>query len=76
MEVFAPAMRGYYRAGSAACFAAFGGPEGWRRQLLQAVTSEQRADGSWQNPNALQKEDDPLIATAFALLALGSALGR
>ncbi|MBI1789709.1 MAG: terpene cyclase/mutase family protein [Acidobacteria bacterium] len=30
----------------------------------------QRADGSWANPDDLVKEDDPLIATAFAVRAL------
>jgi hypothetical protein len=30
----------------------------------------QRGDGSWANPENLVKEDDPLIATAFALRAL------
>jgi A-macroglobulin TED domain len=30
----------------------------------------QAADGSFRNPNSLVKEDDPLIATAFALYAL------
>jgi hypothetical protein len=30
----------------------------------------QRADGSWSNPENLVKEDDPLIATPFAIRAL------
>jgi squalene-hopene/tetraprenyl-beta-curcumene cyclase len=30
----------------------------------------QRADGSWSNPENLVKEDDPLIATVFAIRAL------
>ena len=30
----------------------------------------QAGDGSFRNPNNLVKEDDPLIATAFALYAL------
>jgi hypothetical protein len=32
----------------------------------------QRHDGSWANPENLVKEDDPLIATAFAVRALAS----
>ena len=32
----------------------------------------QRRDGSWANPESLVKEDDPLIATAFAVRALAS----
>ncbi|MDQ6700613.1 MAG: terpene cyclase/mutase family protein, partial [Acidobacteriota bacterium] len=34
------------------------------------LTDLQRADGSWSNPENLVKEDDPLIATAFAIRAL------
>jgi hypothetical protein len=30
----------------------------------------QRADGSWANSENLVKEDDPLIATGFAVRAL------
>lgn len=71
MEVFATAMRGSYRAGSAQVFARTGrGPDGWRRKLRTAVVAEQQADGSWVNESNLQKEDDPLIATSFAVMAL------
>ena len=38
----------------------------WRRVLRRT----QRGDGSWANPENLVKEDDPLIATAFAVRAL------
>ena len=74
MEPFAEAMRGYYRAASARVFSAFGGPPGWREPLVEAVRTEQQADGRWQNPSPLQKEDDPLIATAFAVRALSRSL--
>ncbi len=90
MEAFGTAMRGYYRAGAAECFALLGGPprlqhpelgpegvgdaDSWRSRLVQAVVAEQREDGSFWNGNALQKENDPLIATAFALTALAHAL--
>lgn len=70
---FASAMRYYYRAGSAAVFRALGGPPGWREALCAALVAEQRADGAWANPVALQKEDDPIIATGFALRALAAA---
>jgi hypothetical protein len=40
---------------------------GWREELERA----QLADGSWRNAEMLVKEDDPLIATAFAVAALG-----
>ena len=39
----------------------------WRGELERA----QLADGSWRNAEMLVKEDDPLIATAFAVSALG-----
>jgi len=38
--------------------------------LFGNLQSAQRADGSWSNPENLVKEDDPLIATPFALRAL------
>jgi hypothetical protein len=37
-----------------------------------ALRATQRADGSWSNPENLVKEDDPLIATAFAVRALAA----
>lgn len=72
--VFAEAMRGYYRAGAAAVFAgSAGAPRGWAEAMAAAVLAERQADGSWVNPSPLQKEHDPLVATAFALQALGRA---
>ena len=72
MDAFATAMAGYYQAASAKVFAAVGGPPGWRDDLTTAVAAGQRPDGSWANASTLQKEDDPLIATAFALAALSA----
>ncbi len=40
------------------------------RELAANLIAAQRRDGSWQNPETLGKEDDPLIATAFAVVAL------
>jgi hypothetical protein len=74
MEAFALAMRGYYRAGAAECFMLTGGPAGWREELCEALGAEQRPDGSWKNDNPLQKEDDPIIATGFAIRSLAAAL--
>lgn len=34
------------------------------------LLAEQRPDGSWRNANSLMREDDPLIATSLALVAL------
>jgi hypothetical protein len=74
MDAFAKAMTGYYRAGSSAVFRALGGPDGWQAAMAAAVVAEQRPDGAWANRSALQKEDDPIIATGFALQALGLVL--
>lgn len=41
-----------------------------RDTLSKEVTRLQQLDGSWSNPNKLMREDDPLIATAFAITAL------
>jgi hypothetical protein len=41
--------------------------------FASALEREQRPDGSWINAEILVKEDDPLIATSFALSALAFA---
>jgi hypothetical protein len=41
---------------------------------LPVLLPPQRADGSWKNPSNLVKEDDPLIATAFAVRVLAKPL--
>ena len=47
------------------------GPRDWRKDLAAAVLERQRTDGSWQNDRSPRwEEGDPVIATAFALLAL------
>jgi squalene-hopene/tetraprenyl-beta-curcumene cyclase len=47
---------------------------GARLGLATALVDRQRADGSFRNSSFLMKEDDPLIATGFAVTAL--AAGR
>lgn len=42
------------------------------RELAAGLIATQRADGSWRNPEKLVKEDDPLIATPFAVMALAA----
>jgi hypothetical protein len=45
---------------------------------LAVLLPPQRADGSWANSNNIVKEDDPLIATAFAVRSLchrGATMG-
>lgn len=73
MGDFATAMRGYYRAGAAQVFRRFGGPPGWQPALGDAVLAEQKPEGFWQNESPLQKENDPIVATSFAILALAAA---
>jgi len=73
-RALAEGMKHYYRAGAATVFALFGGPVGWRRQLIEAVLQEQQSAGSWLNKNRLLNEDEPLIATAFAMQTLSETL--
>lgn len=42
----------------------------WAIVLSTLLTSRQQQDGSWTNPAPDVREDDPLIATSFALRAL------
>ncbi len=74
MEAFAPAMKGYYRAASAAVFSTHGWPEGGAEAMVQAVLTDQEPDRAWRSTETLQKEDDPIVSTAFALQALAASL--
>ena len=58
----------YYACASTQAFRALNSPLG--PGVIDGLTSTQRGDGSWANPENLVKEDDPLIATAFAIRAL------
>jgi squalene-hopene/tetraprenyl-beta-curcumene cyclase len=58
----------YYAAASTEAFRALGADPGSR--ITESLQQTQRADGSWANPENLVKEDDPLIATSFAVRAL------
>jgi hypothetical protein len=60
----------YYAAASAQAFRALGADAG--DGVKQALLRMQRADGSWANRENLVKEDDPLIATGFAVRALAA----
>jgi hypothetical protein len=42
-----------------------------RRALGDKIVGLQQKDGSWQNDSSRMREDDPLIATSLALVALG-----
>jgi len=58
----------YYASASAEAFQAARLTAG--TQVADRLKQTQRADGSWANSENLVKEDDPLIATAFAIRAL------
>jgi hypothetical protein len=64
-------MRHYYQAAAARALGP--DPGRWREELTAHLLATQRRDGSWQNASFLMKEDDPLIATTFALMALAAA---
>jgi hypothetical protein len=44
----------------------------WRTVIAAELLSRQQQDGSWTNSVSLTQEDEPLVATAFAVLALSS----
>jgi hypothetical protein len=69
-----PALRFYWWATLARTLRALGWPGGWREQLVAAVAKHQRADGGFAGFSDLMKEDDPVVATCLALLALGAAM--
>ncbi|MBX3449613.1 MAG: terpene cyclase/mutase family protein [Planctomycetaceae bacterium] len=45
-----------------------------RRKIVASLVRQQSPDGFWQNSHPSMREDDPLIATAFALSVLGPEL--
>ena len=50
----------------------------WAEKLAAELLARQRADGSWANDATEMREDDPVIATSFAVAALAlcrNALG-
>jgi len=58
----------YYASASARAFRALHVDSG--NGVAEGLLRSQRRDGSWANPENLVKEDDPLIATPFAVRAL------
>ena len=45
----------------------------WKQELIAALASRQKEDGSWANSNERWLEADPNLATGYALLALSYA---
>ena len=64
----------YYAAGAARAFRdhKLALPDGrdWHSELSYALAARQAKDGSWTNPVELVRENDPLVATSSAVLAL------
>lgn len=52
-----------------------GGPIHWADDLVEAVIAQQHADGFWVNEEGRFWENDPVLTTAYSLLALQHALG-
>lgn len=50
-----------------------GGPLGWETEVVRLLAAGQRADGRFQNPSPVMKEDDPILCTALAVRALAAA---
>jgi squalene-hopene/tetraprenyl-beta-curcumene cyclase len=47
----------------------------WREEMIKKVLSLQKPDGSWVNDNNRWWENDPVLATSYAMLALEFASG-
>jgi squalene-hopene/tetraprenyl-beta-curcumene cyclase len=51
------------------------GPRSWRADMASAIVSRQGANGSWVNDKSARwEEDDPVLVTAYALIALQEIL--
>jgi squalene-hopene/tetraprenyl-beta-curcumene cyclase len=48
----------------------------WQRKLTKEILARQETNGSWANPLVNFREDDPIVATAFALIALSACPDR
>lgn len=51
-----------------------GTPHDWREELIEAIVSRQRSDGSWINEADRWLEGEPVMATVDAVLALEEAI--
>ena len=65
----------YHLAGRAELNVRLAHPGDWRAEVVSLLRERQRTDGSFVNPlGAPNREDDPIIATTLALVALRNAL--
>jgi squalene-hopene/tetraprenyl-beta-curcumene cyclase len=49
-------------------------PHDWRAELCERLIALQKPDGSWVNANDRFAEGDPHLVTAYAILAMQTAL--
>jgi len=74
-EPWGKAIRFYHYAVRAEVYRKLGFPAEERARLAAAVAKHQRPDGSFVNTaSPLMKEDDPLLCTALAVVALSNCL--
>jgi hypothetical protein len=70
-EPWGEAIRFYHYAVRAEAYDALEWPGDWRTKLSAAVAKTQAAEGSFRNgASPLMKEDDPILCTALAIVAL------
>ncbi|MCH8331003.1 MAG: terpene cyclase/mutase family protein [Bacteroidetes bacterium] len=56
-------------------YAATGKSGGWKQDVIELLLSKQQENGSYSNPmGGMNKEDDPILATSFAIIALVNSL--
>ncbi len=68
-------MRYYHLMVRAEVYSALDMPGTWRKTLINLLAGNQLPDGSFLNPEGrLMKEDDPMLCTAYAVIALNRAL--
>lgn len=74
---WAASLKFYYFASLAKSFSLL--PENIVRAAKEVLAEELRQlqgeDGQWRNETALMREDDPIIATSFSIIALGLIQG-
>ena len=71
-EVNREALYYYYAYSVSRALRSDGNDLGRREKLAEALIARQGADGSWVNSAVAVREDDPLVATSFAVLALAA----
>ena len=72
-EPWAESMIYYHLAVRAQAHAAINLPGNWRKTLIAFLSTKQNPDGSFLNPRGrLMKEDDPILCSALATLALSN----